>query len=352
MTATLDPEELNALMSAIQDGKVSPGDAASQKHGVVPYDLTSRDRIIRGQMPTLDAINEQTASMVGTGWSGRIRRAIRVTSTPATLLKFIDFNSMLTPPATVCVLNLGEGHGPAVAVLEPGLAESLLAAALGDRKMGREETPPENRRELTSVEKMVLKRLLMSLTDAMSIAWGPVLPLKPEVVRFESDPRLASIAPPNEAAVLCTFEVSGGLTGRLQLAIPYSAVEPSKKLLSSPPRVSGSEDSRFMQALSRELDHVAVDICAVLGTAHVQLDRLLEFEVGDLLMLDSDEGSPLAIRVQGRDKLLANPRVHGGNIAMVVERTLVSEDHNPFALAGREAVTALNLPHNPAARAA
>lgn len=348
MTATLDPEELNALMSAIKDGKVDPGEGAGHK-SVVPYDLTSRDRIIRGQMPTLDAINEQTASMVGTGWSGRIRRAIRVTSTPATLLKFIDFNSMLTPPATVCVLNLGEGHGPAVAVLEPGLAESLLAAALGDRKMQRDETPPENRRELTSVERMVLKRLLVTLTDAMAIAWGPVLPLKPEVVRFESDPRLATIAPPNEAAVLCTFEVSGGLTGRLQLAIPYASMEPSKKLLSSPPRVSGSEDSRFLNALSRELDHVSVEVCAVLGTARVQLDRLLALETGDLLMLDSDEGSPLSVRIQGREKLLANPRVHGGSLAMVVERTLVSEDHRPFVPAVREVPVPLQItPLNPA----
>src|SRR5512141_2348673 len=133
MPATLTPDEIKALMSAIQDGKVSTDSLPGAPPQVVPYDLTSQDRIIRGQMPTLDAINEQVASMLGIGLAGRTRVALRVTSSPATLLKFADLVPLLAPPASVCVLSLGGAHGFALAVLESGLAEALLAAALGDR---------------------------------------------------------------------------------------------------------------------------------------------------------------------------------------------------------------------------
>ncbi len=62
MPATLSPEEVKALMSAIQDGKLpSEGGLRGARGPVASYDLTSQDRIIRGQMPTLDAINEQIA---------------------------------------------------------------------------------------------------------------------------------------------------------------------------------------------------------------------------------------------------------------------------------------------------
>ena len=89
MPPTLDPEELSALMGAVREGTVAPA-ARVPRSPVVPWDLTSRDRIIRGQMPTLDAINERVASMFASGLAGRTRVNLRITSSPATLLKFAD----------------------------------------------------------------------------------------------------------------------------------------------------------------------------------------------------------------------------------------------------------------------
>jgi flagellar motor switch protein FliM len=271
-------------------------------------------------MPTLDAVNERIASIMASGLGGRTRLQLRVNVASATLLKFVDFNVLLAPPATVCVLSLGQGNGMAVAVLEPGLAESLLAAALGDRKARPSETPPEGRRELTSVERLVLRRLMGILTDAMATAWAPVLPFKPEVVRFEPDPRLATIAPANEVAILSSFEISGGISGHLQLAIPYTAVEPAKKLLSSPPRMHSGGDRRFASAFAEELAQVEVEVRATFGRTSVRLERLVNLKVGDVLVLSTDEGAPLPIFVQGRPKLTGTPRVMGNNLAIVVER--------------------------------
>ncbi|MBX7114013.1 MAG: FliM/FliN family flagellar motor switch protein [Myxococcaceae bacterium] len=320
--ATLNSDEVNALMDAIKDGRVEPEPAPGQGKQVAPYDLTSRDRIIRGQMPTLDAINEQISSMLATGLAGRTRLNLKISSSPATLMKFVDFNSLLAPPTIVGVLSLGQGHGLALAVLEPGLGEALLAAALGDRKVRPDESAVEPRRELTSVERLVLKRLLGLLTDAMTRAWASVLPFRPEVLRFESDPRLATIAPHNEAAILSTFEISGALTGRLQLAIPFAAVEGVKKLLSSPMRVSTGQDAKFTAALQRELEQIEVELCAELGHVALPISRLLSLEVGDVLMLDSDEGAAITVTVEGRAKMTGHPHVVGGSNALVLEKTL------------------------------
>ena len=68
MAVTLNADEIGALMDAIQQGRV-PSEAGSPAPGagpaaVVAFDLTSSDRISRGQMPTLDAINEHLASQL------------------------------------------------------------------------------------------------------------------------------------------------------------------------------------------------------------------------------------------------------------------------------------------------
>ncbi|MGC3998693.1 MAG: FliM/FliN family flagellar motor switch protein [Anaeromyxobacter sp.] len=329
MPATLSPDEIRALMSAIQDGRVSTEAAAGEKSQVVPYDLTSQDRIIRGQMPTLDAINEQVASMLGIGLAGRTRVSLRVTSSPATLLKFADLVPLLAPPASVCVLGLGASHGFALAVLEAGLAEALLAAALGDRRVRQPEGAAESRRDLTSVEQLVLRRLLLILTDAMAHAWAPVLPFQPEVLRFELDPRMATIAPPTDVGIVSGFEMKGGIEGRLQLVIPYAAVESAKQKLSSPRRLSQRADERFATALAAEVEQVMVELRGLYGRTRIPFARLLDLAEGDVLLLDTDETKPIPVVVQGREKLRGTPTVTGGNLAVVVEQPLRAPAQTP-----------------------
>lgn len=354
MPDTLNADEVNALMSAISEGQVDPSDPAgpggAAPKKVTHYDLTSQDRVIRGQMPTLDAINEQVASMFGMGLAGRTRLPIRVASSPATLLKFSDVQTLLAPPAVVCVIALGTGSGQALIVLEPGLIDALLAAALGDRKARTDDISAEPRRELTSVERQVLRRLLGIFTEAMGIAWKPVMPLRPEVIRFESDPRLAVIAPPNEASLLCAFELSGGVSGRLQLAFPYSVVEPAKKLLSAAPRIHSLGDNRFASDLAFELMNVTVELRAVLGETSLHLSRLLELEVGDLLTLNYSESQPLPVYVEGMLKLTGKPTVVNGGIGLIVEQGPAASVRGHNASTTNSA--ARSEPLNPEARSA
>jgi flagellar motor switch protein FliM len=161
----------------------------------------------------------------------------------------------------------------------------------------------------------------------MTRAWAGVLSFSPEVVRIEPDPRLAVIAPPNEAAIVSSFDISGAITGRMQLTIPFAAVEPAKKLLSDPPRIHSGGDLRFTDSLCQQLSQVKVELCAQLGRTVLPLSRLLALEVGDVLTLDTEEGHPIPIFVEGREKFAGMPRAAGGSHAVVLERGLALE-HN------------------------
>jgi flagellar motor switch protein FliM len=327
VSSPLDANEVEALMRAIQDGRVIPdqGEASGTKGPVVPYDLTSQDRIIRGQMPTLDAINDRIASLFGRSLSGRLRLEARVISGAATLLKFTDVQGLLAPPTTVGILSLGGGAGLAAVLLEGDLAQALLAGALGDRKARPDNSRQgaTERADLTTIERLVLRHLLGLMADAMATAWADVLAFRPEVLRFESDARMASIAPASDVAIVCPFEVTGTMNGRLQLVMPYAAVEPAKKLLSSPPRLGsagGDGDARFSAALARELEEVEVNLLVEIGRRTVNLSELLGLEVGDVLTLNTSENTPLPIFVEGRLKATGMPRVVNGSLAVAIER--------------------------------
>lgn len=320
-SSRLDQSEVDALMAAIQEGRVSSEGGAGGAGPVMSYDLTNQDRIIRGQMPTLDSIDDRTASLFGGALAARIRLDIRVMATPATLLKFVDVSALLTPPATVGMMTLGPGHGLAVATLEHSLARALVAGALGDRKARADNVDPvDGKSDLTNVERLVLRHVLSLFCDAMGQSWAEILPIQPELLRFENDPRMAMIAAPSDLALLCGYELSGAASGRLQVIIPYATVEPVKKALSSPPRQSGSVDERMSALLAREVQQVEVELKAEIGRARLPFSQLLELAVGDLITLDQNESSPIPIYVEGKKKLTGWPRVSSGSMAVVIEQ--------------------------------
>lgn len=322
MTSPLDQSEVDALMAAIQDGRVSSDPGDEEAAPAITYDLTSQDRIIRGQMPTLDSINEKVASIFGTNLAGRTRLDLRVAPAASTLMQFGDVSGLFGPGNSVWIMSMGPGHGQAVLMVELPLARTVLAGALGDRSARSDPTSDDGRGDLTNVERRVLKSLLGIFCDALGQGWAEVLRVRPEILRNESDPRMAMICRASDLTILCAYEITGVATGRIQLAIPYATVEPVKKSLTSPPRQSKQMDSRFANAWARDLHNVKVDMRVEIGRARMTFSKLLELKVGDLLMLDGSESSPLAIYVQGRRKMTGLPRVVGGSMGVVVEQGL------------------------------
>jgi flagellar motor switch protein FliM len=131
---------------------------------------------------------------------------------------------------------------------------------------------------------------------------------------------MAMVAPPSDLAILCSYELAGAVSGRLQIAIPYATVEPVKKMLTSPPRPGSSVDARFSAALAHDLENVGVEVRVEMGRTSLSFSKLLDLKVGDLLVLEGSESSPLPIYVQGRRKLTGTPRVAGGSMAVVVDK--------------------------------
>ncbi|MDD2902147.1 MAG: flagellar motor switch protein FliM, partial [Syntrophales bacterium] len=62
MTKVLSQEEVDALLKGMIEGEIDvETDHSAPEEGVINYDFTSQERIIRGRMPTLEVINEHFA---------------------------------------------------------------------------------------------------------------------------------------------------------------------------------------------------------------------------------------------------------------------------------------------------
>ena len=325
----LTQSEINALLSAVNEGQVDtegPEEELPEEYSdILHYDLTSQDRIIRGRMPTLEIINDRFCRNFRITLSNALRKMIHVTMESTNLMKFGEFLNYLPIPSCLNIVRLTPLRGSSVVALEAKLLLDFLDIFFGGAQAGLPSKLGE--RDFTTIELMVVRRIIGLFLEDLLQAWRPVLVLQAEYVRTEINPQFVGIVGPAEVVVQTTFEVETE-TGRgtIHLVIPYASIEPFKDRLSSGFQSESLEsDAAWSKRFMEKLYGVEVDVQADLGRTEIELGRLLTLEVGDVLSLDTSPHEPLEVEVQGKPKLLGVPVISGGNLAIQVATMIEPE---------------------------
>ena len=98
MSQVLSQNEIDALLSAVNEGDLGEeGDLGSEEQ-VIVYDLTSQDRVIRGRLPQLDVIYEKFMRSFRVSLSSTLRKVASMNHTSTDFLKFGEFINTLPMP--------------------------------------------------------------------------------------------------------------------------------------------------------------------------------------------------------------------------------------------------------------
>jgi len=332
--SNLNPEEIASLMQAIETGQAQSGQGVDAPRAPVStFDFTNPQRNIPGPMPALDGVNETIARAFGGALAGRTRKRLTVQAGNIDAMRFESLRPLMDPPALVGIIQMEPLGDDALLLVERNLAESLVLAGLGAKDTRPDIPEGPGGPTLTNLEIVVLRRLLSLITEGFATAYRKIVRFKPRLTRVETDPRMASPAGDHDLFVMSGFEVSGEIAGRFQLAMPFSALEAVRKKL-NPVRRSVNPDTNpnFARALQRQVRAVDLDLIVELGRAPVSYERLLNLGEGDVLLLDSDEGSQLKVNVQGHTKFLGRPTVEGGNLALAIEQVVDRFEEEPTKL--------------------
>ena len=93
MSEVLSQGEVDALLRGVGDGEIDTetDEAAEEVSGIVTYDLTSQEKIIRGRLPTLDIINQMFSRLFRNTFSALMRKPVDVRTISTDTIKFGDF---------------------------------------------------------------------------------------------------------------------------------------------------------------------------------------------------------------------------------------------------------------------
>ena len=323
MNQILSQDEVDALLQGVTGGGIDTQGMGDEEEevsgdgGIVPYDLTSQERIIRGRMPTLEIIHQRFSRTFRSAISAMLRRVVDVALVSTDMIKFGEFLKTLPVPTSLHIYKMEPLRGFALVVLETKLVFALVDVLFGGT--ARTQVKVEGR-DFTPIETYIIKRIVLKLLEDLHAAWRPVHELNIEYSRSEVNPQFAGIVPPSDLVVVVTFEMEiEDQQGNLSFCIPYSMIEPIRAKLHAGFQSDRLEvDHVWLNRLQERIMGAEVSLLSLLGKTMIDAGDLMRLRVGDIIPLDTEEEEEIDILVEGIPKFKGRPGAIKGQTALEV----------------------------------
>ena len=326
MSEVLSQGEVDALLRGVGDGEIDTetDEAAEEVSGIVAYDLTSQEKIIRGRLPTLDIINQMFSRLFRNTFSALMRKPVDVRTISTDTIKFGDFLRSLPVPSSLHIFRMDPLRGHGLMVVESKLVFAVVDTFFGGT--GTKEAKVTGR-DFSSIETRMTKSVITGALEDLEKAWLPVHEVTTNFVRSEINPQFAAIVPPTDIVMVMLFEIEmENISGTLTICLPYSAIEPIIPKLKAQFQSEEMEvDHDWVNSLRSELLSTEVELVAELGATTITPEELMGFKVGDTLMLGNDVSDPLTIKVEHNPKFKGFPGNSRGNKAIQLTEVIKKE---------------------------
>ncbi len=338
MSKLLSQAEIDALHAAVSASASLAGDDSDLATAHNAYQ-TSYETHAFVRPKQLEATERRSLEERCEGSAGRLRDTLISLLRLGVRVEVGDVDSVLMRES----LFIDEPSGPMVAQfvfsnhasrLSVELSSSLGFAAV-ERLLGGAGEVKRSDRRLTAIEFAVLKRFVTRLTEVILRGWSPATAsLRPVHHRFHVGPKRPEGVSPSETLVSVAWHIDlPSASGLLKLYIPRALLptfleeetaEGAVECLADQGEEgsSCSSTTTFAEGSSQAIDAAIrlaeVPLKVVVGEAEVQVQELVELQIGDLIQLDTKSSEPLTVKVGPRRVYSAYPVERDGRVAIEI----------------------------------
>ncbi|MGY6277677.1 flagellar motor switch protein FliM [Methylomonas sp. MgM2] len=320
----LSQDEIDALLHGVDDGDIDtvPDEDQEEARATRLYDFNSQERIVRGRMPTLEMVNERFARYFRISLFNFLRRAAEISVSGIQVQKFSEFIQSLFVPTNLNVIRMSPLRGRALIIMEPRLVFTAVDNFFGgggqfyNKVEGREFTPTEMR-----IIRLILDLVFKDLAEA----WKPVMDVNFDYVNSEVNPQFANIVSPSEIVVISTIhvELEGG-GGDINMALPYTMIEPIRELLDAVTSDRGEIDGRWQESLRTEIMRSQVTLSSNLIEKEMLISDVIELKKGDVIPFEMPES--VLLDVENVPVFRGKLGLSDGNYAIEIIEKISSEN--------------------------
>lgn len=319
----LTQDEIDALLNNVDgDDDSSAGDGLIEINGkdmeIREYDLVAGDRIVRGQFPILNVINQKLSRAFRAHLSKYIFSEVSVSPTGVEISRYSDYIYTLYVPTSVHLINLAPLSGEAMVVMDAKFIYEIVDQFFGG---GRNRVKIEGR-EFSVSESRIINRLFEFVRQSVEESWAATIPVKASQSGYEVNPSLVNLVRANDVVVVSTFDVAfDSGRGTLQIAMPYGMLEPHQELVDSAVNKREEDDPLWQPKMERHLLDVDVELKCHIGNKQMPMSDILCLKPGDFIPLQMPEVHQVS--ANGIPAFRARLGAANGNVALEFEDDLV-----------------------------
>jgi flagellar motor switch protein FliM len=250
------------------------------------------------RLPMLEIIFDRLVRLLTTSLRNFTSDNVEVSLDNISTIRFGDYLNSIPLPSMISVFKAVEWDNYALLTVDSTLIYSIVDVLLGGRG-----SPPVRieGRPYTTIETNLMKRLIEVILEDAETAFEPLSPVHFEVERLETNPRFAAVARQANAAILVKLRIDmEDRGGRVEVLLPYATLEPIRELL-----LQGfmgekfGRDTIWESHLANEIHQTAISVEAVLQEMTLPLQRVMDLDIGETILLPCGPDDPVELRCGG-----------------------------------------------------
>ncbi len=309
MADILSQEEIDALLEVVEEEDIAPDELEKasdilDNRQITLYDFKRPNRVSKEQLRTIRAMHDKMARGLASDISSLMRSIVEIQLHSVDQMTYGEFLMSLPSPTSFNVFSMKPLDGKGVIELNPSIAFPMI-----DRLLGGNGAPFETTREFTDIELNLLEQILRVVMQDMKEIWSPIMDMYPIIEAKESSPNVVQIVAQNEIVIMVIMEIIIGQTsGMMNICYPVITIESLLPRLANRDLMLNETSSRKSRnkELRALLRGAKIELEAVLGYAELNMVQVLDLKVGDIIKLNRPADDTVIVKVDGREKFIAD----------------------------------------------
>jgi len=286
---------------------------------VSTYDFRRPNKLNREHVRALEIVGETFARQLTTVLGTSLRTGVTTSMDDISQYTYDEYVRELPNPTLLTILDLPPLKGSALFHLPASLTMAIVDRLLGGTGGGQAPA-----RAPTEIELRLLINLLDRVLDRLGVAFDPLVPVRPQLNRTESNPQFAQVSAPTDMVVVTAFTVKiDGSASPVSLAVPFTTLAPVLEQATNRNKVGDDELATELRlALESSLRHTGLEVRVRFDEITLPSRRIATLRTGDVLSLDQPLDQPLTVEVAGLPRFLATAGTKGKRVACLVTDTI------------------------------
>ncbi len=319
----LSQDEINSLLG--DDTADSINERLTGVERLLHSGLVSYERL-----PMLEVVLDRMVRIFSSSLRRLTGENVEVSFEQIKSLRFGEYMNGLPLPCMLGVFKAQEWDNLGLVTVDGPAIYTLVDVLLGGRAS---DTARIEGRPYTSIERMLVERVLRILLGDVSAAFDPVSHVTFDFDRLETNPNFASISRKSNACIAAKIYIDiNGRGGFVEILFTYAMLEPVREVLLQ--HFMGEKfgrDSIWETHLANELWQTDIDLDVILHEQPMKLGDLVNLNVGSTLVLNGASSDSVEMRCGNKKLFQARVGRKGNHVAARIDQSFINDFQMNFS---------------------